>query len=50
MIHYDLLKLLIACQVAVIEHSDECFGTNDAKPALIKRLNEVLKLAKKLEE
>jgi hypothetical protein len=48
--HYDLLKLLIACQLAVIEHSDEHFGTDDAKPALIKRLNEALKLAKKLRD
>jgi hypothetical protein len=48
--HYDLLKLLVACQVAVIEHSNEVFGINDAKPALIKRLNEALKLAKKLED
>ena len=48
--HYDLLKLLVACQVAVVEHAHENITQHGAKEALIKRLNEALKLAKKLED
>ena len=47
--HFDIIKLLIACQVATLEHFDEEIGVSFAKDALIKRLNEILKLAKKLD-
>lgn len=48
--HIDLIKVLIAAQVAVIEHSNEAIGDIGAKAALIQRLNEALKMAKKLED
>jgi len=47
--HFDIIKLLIACQVATLEHFNEEIGVDKAKEALIKRLNEALKLAKKLD-
>jgi hypothetical protein len=49
--HIDVIKLLIAAQVAVVEHSNEELGVEgSAKKALIQRLTEALKLAKKFDD
>jgi hypothetical protein len=48
--HEQIMRALIAAQVALLEHCDEQIGTNGAKDALIKHLNAALKLAKKLDD
>lgn len=48
--HIDLVRCLIACQVALLEHAAEKVTEHVAKKALIARLQEALRLAKKLEE
>lgn len=47
--HIALIRLLIAAQVAVVEHADEDLRVNQARDALVAHLTQALKLAKKLD-
>lgn len=46
--HENLIRVLIACQIAVLEHADENLAGNRAADALMKHLAEATKLARKL--
>lgn len=46
---FNIIKLLVACQVACLEYLGESVSDDRAKAALIERLSQATRLAKKLD-